>query len=562
MKKYLSVLLAICLIVGVMPAVVLAESPSGYVTIAVEKFVLGQGYINEPMKVPFYEGDTVYKITERFVDGKLKSRAGMVTAFYDNISEEEALDINPPEYIMDWNTKYFDLEELIDAGRQDAAYLSQDDYFDSWGCGAVGWMIAVNDVFINSGAGDVIVQNGDVIRWQYTLSMGLDIGCDMGAGFWGASVFFTPDDRDALTAKVGEINAAENKDEILDLEGARDAYGYACELLTDLESSEEDMQEALEALLSVTAVSANPDSAGLTLPAQISGAAGTEFNATISVNSWADEVNAIDAVVMIPDGVEVVSITAAPAFNGAEPDFNLDNGVLRFACISTDLEGMTLDGGDFPAELFTLKLRLTEALGAYEVLEFELNSLRLIESAGIEAYAYDVSDAYGSVTAIPAADPVSANARVLYMGDGSDLIPEDKMAVAVEFVNLDGTPEAELFGKPFYYSSELTAKSGVATYVGLLDTDVTEDEMNNAENYTFKTAAAEAIRFADTDENAVVNAQDALNTLSAWLRKTEISGDKDILIMNTSADERIDTTDVLSIIENYVNEAEFAVVGR
>ena len=572
MKRLLSVLLAVCLIASLVPAAV-AAGPEGYVTIAVEKFVLGQGYIKEPMRVPFNEGDTVYDVTARFVEEQWKTRAGYIQAFYDGAGEEESLDINPPEYIMNWNSRYFDLEDLIDTGRQYPGYLNENDYFDAWGmnAGASGWMITVNDVFIGTGSTDQAVINGDVIRWQYTLSMGLDIGCDMAVGFWGGEVFYTPENRDDLTGIVGRINAAANKDELLALPGAQEAYDDAYSVMCNLESESEEIASALAALVSAVGDNAgsavSPDVATLTLPAEIGGAEKTEFNAVISVNNWVEnEVNAIDGVVAIPDGVEVVSIDPAGALYGASLDFYLDQGVLRFAYISTDtLSGIEFSGESFPAELFTVKLRLTKTLGAYELLEFGLNRLRLIESSGEEAYQYDVSEAYGSVVVIPEADPVSASARVLYAGDGVDLIPEDKMAVAVQFVNLGGAPDVSLFGQAFYLSSELTDKAGVtgaATYVGLLDADVTTEELNNAANYTFASDEAETLLFADTNEDELINAEDALNVLSAWLRKTEPSGGKDILAMNVTADERIDTVDVLSIVEFYVNAVEFAVVGR
>ncbi|MBR5791567.1 MAG: S-layer homology domain-containing protein, partial [Ruminiclostridium sp.] len=41
-----------------------------------------------------------------------------------------------------------------------------------------GWMITWDDVFINKGASEFQVENGDVIRWQYTCQLGADIGDD------------------------------------------------------------------------------------------------------------------------------------------------------------------------------------------------------------------------------------------------------------------------------------------------------------------------------------------------------------------------------------------------
>jgi hypothetical protein len=39
-----------------------------------------------------------------------------------------------------------------------------------------GWMITLNEEFIKSGASDFKVENGDVIKWQYTCQLGEDIG--------------------------------------------------------------------------------------------------------------------------------------------------------------------------------------------------------------------------------------------------------------------------------------------------------------------------------------------------------------------------------------------------
>ena len=39
-----------------------------------------------------------------------------------------------------------------------------------------GWMITHNGIFINQGASQFTVKNGDVIQWQYTCQLGKDIG--------------------------------------------------------------------------------------------------------------------------------------------------------------------------------------------------------------------------------------------------------------------------------------------------------------------------------------------------------------------------------------------------
>ena len=42
-----------------------------------------------------------------------------------------------------------------------------------------GWMITWNDWFIDQGASEFQVKDGDKIRWQYTCQLGKDIGQDM-----------------------------------------------------------------------------------------------------------------------------------------------------------------------------------------------------------------------------------------------------------------------------------------------------------------------------------------------------------------------------------------------
>ena len=56
--------------------------------------------------------------------------------------------------------------EVIDKfGEFNAGYMS-------------GWMVSLNDWFINMGASEFLVTEGDTITWQYTSDIGEDIGSD------------------------------------------------------------------------------------------------------------------------------------------------------------------------------------------------------------------------------------------------------------------------------------------------------------------------------------------------------------------------------------------------
>ena len=48
-----------------------------------------------------------------------------------------------------------------------------------------GWMITLNDYYIGEGMGTHCVEDGDVIRIQFTLALGADIGVDPDSGIYG-----------------------------------------------------------------------------------------------------------------------------------------------------------------------------------------------------------------------------------------------------------------------------------------------------------------------------------------------------------------------------------------
>lgn len=75
----------------------------GYVTLSVEKFTLGQGYIVEPITVPYSEGDTVAKIiTEYLGEGNYQNTGSVESGFYlSYIRDNDTSEVNVPQYILD-----------------------------------------------------------------------------------------------------------------------------------------------------------------------------------------------------------------------------------------------------------------------------------------------------------------------------------------------------------------------------------------------------------------------------------------------------------------------------
>ena len=79
----LVVLFLFGIVLGFYPKMAAASSEAGTVTISVEKFTIGQGYIIEPRQVSFYEGDTWADVLQRIPELKGKLNATITSmGFY------------------------------------------------------------------------------------------------------------------------------------------------------------------------------------------------------------------------------------------------------------------------------------------------------------------------------------------------------------------------------------------------------------------------------------------------------------------------------------------------
>ncbi|MHA6260446.1 DUF4430 domain-containing protein [Sporosarcina sp. CAU 1771] len=210
--------------------------PAGYVTISVEKFTLGQGYIKEPVQVPFNKGDKVAQVLVDFLGDENYSNTGTIDdSFYlASVYDPNPGEVKIPQYILDKSGQ-------ID-GRTKSDWLGQYDYTNM-----SGWMVAVNNEFIPVGASQVFPEDGDVIRWQFTVH---GLGSDLGGGS-GEDSYINPANKDALTEKVAEINSAPNKNEILANANVQSAYNAAYAQLINMESSQAGVDAALEKLTDV-----------------------------------------------------------------------------------------------------------------------------------------------------------------------------------------------------------------------------------------------------------------------------------------------------------------------
>ncbi len=247
---------------------------------SVEAFTLGCGYIVYPMYVPIYEGETAAAQLVRMLSdsgyvsycgGSLDSSFYLAyiadgasgAARYNNYarfgspSSPRSLDITPSIPSM-----------LVPHLESTMTYFDPNDYANWRGhlgefviSNGSGWMYSVNNIFPNVGFADCYLSDGDVVRVQFTLGYGADIG---GFGAMGTEIpdvdvqpsggYFGVADKDGLTRAICDARASG----LLDRMNVALAYAQALAAMEQLDASQSTIGSVSDALRYAVA---NPSSA-------------------------------------------------------------------------------------------------------------------------------------------------------------------------------------------------------------------------------------------------------------------------------------------------------------
>ncbi len=282
---------------------------------SVELFTLGGGYLIEPTEVPIYEGETAAEQLLRLLseNGLTGYYGGTVKAsFYlaylaDGASASESYNgyrrSDPPKGdprrlgvtpaipallvpFLEANMTYFD---PADSTAERDGYLGEFAFTNG-----SGWMYAVNNVFPNVGFADCYPSDGDVVRVQFTLGYGADIG---GAASIGSNAgnWFATADKDRLTValcRARQSGLPENAT-------VQAAYAAALEAAKTPDAAQETVDAAAGALLAALENAGTEPPAPDTLPAPDTDAAGAEPVAL----GW--QVIVIPAVCLVVLGVAI-----------------------------------------------------------------------------------------------------------------------------------------------------------------------------------------------------------------------------------------------------------------
>lgn len=244
MKKLLSLFLALALVISTVATFSAEEEKAfdGYIYMTVERNTLGQGFVQEPIKVGYYEGESLADITERML-GDRSTFTGDISNYY----LEGIKDGGEPE---NWSKDDIpsDIKNALGKdveGRTENGVLKAFDYTSY-----SGWMFTVDNKGIDVGAGGVSYADkadtthytdGSVVRLQYTLyGYGEDVGIS-----WGMMSFDTTNkfvDRSDLISYVADINDENTQSEY------GTAYTDAVKLLNTWNVTEEEINSAIKAL--------------------------------------------------------------------------------------------------------------------------------------------------------------------------------------------------------------------------------------------------------------------------------------------------------------------------
>lgn len=277
----------------------------------------------------------------------------------------------------------------------------------------------------------------------------------------------------------------------------------------------------------------------------------------------------LDLTVEVPRGLSVADVSAGGRLSGGTLSYHLSEGKLRIVYFdaSTGLP-LTVSGAlTSTLTLFRITFCVQNAT-ADEVLTVSLSELSLKsgsdpgeQGAGTNA---DVSGAEASVTVVQG---VCFSASRLYEGDGIDLIPTGQAAILVTVTGRDGRGNLVFRSGDvsflLRYSEDFSQKLGSSAYLALVPAELPLSDLEDAGCYTDEEDPTAALTLGDVNADGIVNAQDALAVVNMWLRKAPEPDDGEILAANVNGDSRIDTYDVLGIVDAFISaEHEHAILNK
>ena len=229
-------------------AEVQCDAKKDMVTMTVERFTIGQGFLVEPAQVEISDGDTVADVFAKVMADKgitYPSTESQYGGFYLNsinnadtgvLGIPAEISAMPDVALWDGSMVKAPANNVNDGN----AYANNGLGTGSYNIMA-GWLFTVNNKNVGEGADVVKVKSGDVIRWQFSVyGYGADIGFDTES--YTDIPKITLSDKDELIKEAGI--AAYNK-EMLKNAGVKSAYNNAICVLEKYNPAQSEVNDAL-----------------------------------------------------------------------------------------------------------------------------------------------------------------------------------------------------------------------------------------------------------------------------------------------------------------------------
>ena len=216
------------------------------VAVTMEKFTLGQGYIIEPVLVTVPKYTPASKVITDLLKKKYpeieqpwKMTGKVEDTFYlSHVYDTDYDYSNFPEYVKKAAAERggdFTLERKKD-------WLGEFDFYNM-----SGWMYAINNKFPGVGAAAWVLEDRQVMRWQYTVfGYGADLNADNSE--WGTASLINTARKDDLIWRIAEINAMENKATFLTEGDNQKHYDEAMKVLQVMDTPQKELDRLLQAL--------------------------------------------------------------------------------------------------------------------------------------------------------------------------------------------------------------------------------------------------------------------------------------------------------------------------
>ena len=183
------------------------KQKAGTVVMDVERFTIGQGFYLEPEELPFYEGETVKDVLQRFIG---KDKMVLRGDYYmEGIKGADlGMDsVKVPDYISKTGINGPTTEEAKAFGNGGDNDLMELDYSAN-----AGWVYLANNVDPVTAINDYKLKDGDVIRMQFTLVLGVDL---TGINFNTKEVLCVISNKDEAIKEIAKINSSAQKQKLL-----------------------------------------------------------------------------------------------------------------------------------------------------------------------------------------------------------------------------------------------------------------------------------------------------------------------------------------------------------